>query len=95
MARSFIYSIYDNKAEYWCPPFTALTDAEAQRHFMDTANTPGNRIHDHPNDFCLYKLAEWVDDLGEIQPLTAAQNLGLAAAFKKEDSQMKMFENGK
>lgn len=61
-----IYSIKD-KATGFTSTFTASNDYEAMRIFVDTAKDERTMLHNHPEDFELYRLGELNKDNGEIK----------------------------
>lgn len=60
----YIYSIYDNVAEYYLPPFVANNDQEAKRMFIQSMD----RNYAHRGDFTLGKVAHWDDQTGHFEP---------------------------
>ena len=77
-----IYTIRDSKAEAYLPPFTFRTDGEAIRAFDDSVQKPGTALHDHPEDFFLYKVASFDQDSGRVEPM-APVSLGCGSDFVK------------
>lgn len=59
-----IYSIHDNKAEYFLPPLFAKTDSQAQRMFVGSLG----ESFIYRADFNLFKIGSFNDDTGEIMP---------------------------
>ena len=78
-----VYTIRDSKAEAYMQPFTFRTDAEAIRAFGDSVEKAGTPLHDHPEDYFLYKVGEFDLLVGVIKPLEIV-NLAGAADFRKE-----------
>lgn len=78
-----IYTIKDTKAECYLPPFTMRTDGEAIRAFDDTVQREGTAIHDHPEDFCLFKVGEFNQGTG-ICVGVECKSLGCALDFVKK-----------
>lgn len=65
-----MYSIYDEAATAYNSPFTMHNDGLAIRAFQDNVNsTEENNIAKHPQHFSLFKLAEYDDATGIIQPV--------------------------
>lgn len=54
-----MFVIYDQAAEYFCPPFTSRSKGEAIRDFADTASQPGNQINKSPADFTLFEIGTY------------------------------------
>ena len=63
-----VYSVKDAKAATFGNPFYANNDQVAIRSFQAVADDPNTTIHKNPEDFSLYKVAEWDDNSGEIIP---------------------------
>lgn len=59
MSELIMFTIRDAKAECYLPPFTMRTTAEAMRAFADSVVKPGTTIHDHPEDFFLYRIGRF------------------------------------
>lgn len=51
-----LYSIYDEKAEAFAPPFVAHNDMLALRTFEGTVNNDDFPLKKYPSDFHLYYL---------------------------------------
>lgn len=79
-----LYTIRDAKADYYIPPFAQRNNGEAIRAFQDTCSKPGTTIHDHPEDFFLFLIGEFDQELGVIKPL-APVNLACGLDFKKAE----------
>lgn len=58
------YSLYDNKALVYSPPFYAATDAAAVRMVGDTVADPQTSLSRHPSDYVLYLVGEFDDQKG-------------------------------
>jgi hypothetical protein len=62
-----VYSIFDKAAEAFVTPFFMQNDGLAIRAFQDNVNaTDENNISKHPEQFTLYKIAEYDDKTGAI-----------------------------
>ena len=77
-----IYTIRDAKAECYLPPFTFRTDGEAVRAFDDSVQKPGTALHDHPEDFFLYRVGCFNQESGKVEPLSPV-SLGCGSYFVK------------
>lgn len=62
------YSIYDNKALQYYPPFFASTDGAAVRNFADLANDAQTNVGRHPSDYVLYCVGIYDDGNGQLLP---------------------------
>lgn len=60
------YSVYDNKALQYYPPFFASTDGAAVRSLSDMANDSSTNIGKHPGDYVLYCVGTYNDQNGEL-----------------------------
>lgn len=64
-----MYSIYDTAASAYTSPFFMHNDGLAIRAFQDNANTAESQINKHPQQFHLYKVAEWDDSNASIKSI--------------------------
>lgn len=64
-----IYSVLDLKGVAFAAPFFQHTDGLAIRAFQDACRDPNNQLHQHPEDFVLYRLGDFDDQGGKITPL--------------------------
>ena len=65
-----MYTIYDSAAKAYTQPFFMHNDGLAIRAFQDNVNaTEQNNISLHPDQFTLFKTAEWDDNSGHITPI--------------------------
>lgn len=63
-----LYAIYDKKAEMYSEPKPAPTDGVFTRMVSDMIAEGNNQIASHPEDFAVYKIAEWAETTGNIEP---------------------------
>nr|QJB20931.1 MAG: nonstructural protein [Microvirus sp.] len=63
-----IYAIHDIASESYSQPFYAYNDAIATRTVGNAVKQPGTSFHDNPEDFRLYHIGSYDDNLGLIQP---------------------------
>lgn len=68
MQANKIYAVYDRKAQYYLPPFTARGDAEASRSFTDAVMTSETPISQYPADFDLVRIGEFHLETGVLTP---------------------------
>lgn len=62
------YSIKDALSSTFMPTFTAENDNVAKRLFSVTVNDKSNAIiNQNPQDYQLYRIAEWDKTTGEIK----------------------------
>lgn len=62
------YSIFDNKALQYHPPFFASTDGAATRMLADLVGDSQTSIGRHPSDYVLYCVGEYDDTKGVMRP---------------------------
>lgn len=62
-----LYSIYDLTAQMYSEPKPAPTDGVFTRMVTDMIAEGNNQIANHPEDFAVYKLAEWNEITGTIE----------------------------
>ena len=62
-----MFSIYDEKAKAYLPPFVLPETGMAIRTFSDCVNSRDHQFSKHPGDYTLYQVAIWTDDDGSLQ----------------------------
>lgn len=81
-----IYSIRDAKSEVYNLPFYKTTHGEAERDFQTMANDEKTTINAYPEDFDLFYLGEYDDNLGGFKPLKTPQHVAKALhCIKKQN----------
>lgn len=65
------FSVFDRKAEVFCPPYPAPTPGVAERQFKEAVNDPKTVINQNPEDFVLYEVFEFDDMTGLVIPRDA------------------------
>lgn len=81
-----VYAVYDDKAKSFGTPFYIQTDGMARRLFCDQVqddNRP-SLLHDHPEDFSLYRVGSFDSDSGHVKPEPQPVFLGRGIEFKKD-----------
>lgn len=76
-----IFTIYDEKAHAYLPPFNLHTSDMAIRVFADCVNSPEHQFGKHPHDYTLFEIGNFDDQKGEIHK-TRSQSLGNGVEFK-------------
>lgn len=78
-----IFSIFDQAAGAFLPPWHASTLEVALRRFRATVNahTEANPIAEYPEDYTLFHLGEFDQATGETRPLPTPHSLGVAITF--------------
>jgi len=78
-----IYSIYDSKADQYNLPMFMARDGQAIRAFDDLCNDEKSDVHKHAEDYTLFNLGEFDDEIGLVTPLNTPKSLGKALEFIK------------
>jgi hypothetical protein len=79
-----VYSIFDSAAKAYTQPFFMHNDGLAIRAFQDNVNAEQeNNISKHPDQFTLFKIAEFDDATGQIEAISP-RSLGNGLEFKTE-----------
>jgi hypothetical protein len=68
--KHFVFSIFDQKAKAFTPPFFMHSEGMAHRAFMDQVNNKESQIHAHPEDYTLFKIGEFDDNAGAISGMS-------------------------
>jgi len=66
-----IFSVFDDKAKAFLPPFILPVEAMAVRVFSDMCNSDSHQFGAHPADYTLFDLGEFDDCLGQLNSETA------------------------
>ena len=56
-----LFTVYDEKAGVFLPPFFVPTKGVAIRAFTDCINSKDHQFGKHPHDYTLFYLGEWFD----------------------------------
>lgn len=81
MSEKKVFSFYDSKAEYYSPPYTAMTTADGIRFFAASAQNKQSNIGQYPADFTLFEIGVWNDLTAVFKGYEAKKSLGLALDF--------------
>ena len=60
------FSIYDEKAKAFLPPFFLPNEGMALRTFSDCCNSDTHQFGVHPEDYALYKIGTFDDEKGSF-----------------------------
>ena len=74
-------SVFDVKASAYMQPFFVANTSMAIRGFGDAVNNPETGISKHPEDFQLYKVADFDDNKGLFIPCPVPEFLSKAVDF--------------
>jgi len=62
------YTLYDQKALTYSPPFYCSAHGQAVRMVMDLAGDTNTMVGRHPADFSLHCVGQWNDATGDLLP---------------------------
>lgn len=80
-----VYSMFDSAAQAFTQPFFLQNDGLAIRAFQDNINSPEpNNVSEHPDQFTLFRIAEYNDKTGIIDKLEKPISLGIGVTFKND-----------
>jgi hypothetical protein len=88
-----VFAIYDSKLRAFFPPWLAVNPQIGRRMFSTGANDPESQLSHHPEDFTLFEIAKWDDELGVYEPRTPHINHGLAANYREHDHEAQQKRN--
>ncbi|WNK15005.1 MAG: nonstructural protein [Microvirus sp.] len=80
-----MYSIRDNKADFYGQPFYARTKADALRSFSDAINGGVEQFSKHSSDFDLFYVGDFDELTCSILPIPNIMHLGNGAEYKKSE----------
>jgi len=76
-----IFTVYDEKAMCFMPPFFVPAIGLATRTFSDCINSAEHHFSKHPADYTLFKLGTFDDNTGEFI-LEEKKSLGNGVEFR-------------
>lgn len=79
----FIYSVYDSKARTFSNPFVSMRQEMAIRDFTQAARDPQSQISNFPEDYTLFEMGEFDDEIGTFNTHSQPINLGMASLYKE------------
>lgn len=77
-----IFTVYDQKAEAYLPPFFLPQTGMAVRTFSDCVNNPEHQFGAHPSDYTLSEIGTWDESDGSISVYKMAKSLGTGVEYK-------------
>lgn len=83
MAKVRVFTVYDSKVGAYAAPFCMRSKGEALRSWIDVVNDPKTAFSKHPEDFCLFEVAEYDEDTGQFSNHPAPVSLGVGVEFHK------------
>lgn len=78
-----IFAVFDSKTKAFMQPFFSLAIGSGIRAFVDAVNDASTPFFKHPQDFSLFHIGSFDDQVPRLVALDAPLNLGLAASFKE------------
>lgn len=77
------FTVRDQKAGTYNPPFFKKTHGEAIRDFHTVCNDPQSLINKFPEDFDLYQVGEYDQSLGILIPFDTPQHIEKAISMTR------------
>ena len=81
-----VYSVFDDKADFFLPPFFQTTEGQARRVFSDAVKQKDHPFALNPHDFHLYHLGEYDDMVGMITSLDKPKLLVSAKEIANQEN---------
>ena len=81
-----VYSIFDNKADSFSPPFVAVSHGVATRMFSELANDGQSQVSKHPADFKLVCIGTFDEQTGDIGSADLRESLGFASDYVRKEN---------
>lgn len=75
------FTIYDEKAEAFSPPFFTNAIGIASRQFSELVNNADTMIHKHPADFTLYHVGYFDNHTAKFDPNATPALIGKATDY--------------
>jgi len=75
-----LFTVYDEKAEIFIPPFFVPTDGLAVRAFADCVNSADHQFGKHPHDYTLFFVGTFDDSDASFQ-IEHKKSLGNGVEF--------------
>lgn len=89
------YSIFDQKALQYHPPFFTSTDGAAVRSLLDLVSDVQTTIGRHPSDYVLYYVGDYDDQKGAMLPVSPLVHVVDAISLVAPKSPLPLFSNGR
>lgn len=71
--KKSVYSVYDSATSVYGEPRLFMSDDEVKRCAISIFTGDPNPISQHPEDYTLFRVAEFDDQTGAIVPLDAIE----------------------
>lgn len=80
-----VFSIFDDKAEAFLPPFILPNQNMAKRVFADCVNSDTHQFGNNPADYTLFRLGQFDDSTGQFLLDRTKHSLGNGVEFRSFD----------
>lgn len=85
-----LYSCFDSKVKAWTLPFfmdviPGTDSTEVLAAWASVANDPNSKFGQHPEDYCLYEIADFDSISGKLSTHSTPLSIGFALHFKQHD----------
>lgn len=80
-----IFSIYDQKAKAYLPPFIMPEQGQAERVFGDCVNSQDHQFAKHPEDYTLMEIGTFDDNKGKITAHSTPMLLGIGVQYRNDN----------
>lgn len=80
-----VFSIFDDKAEAFLPPFILPNENMAKRVFADCVNSDTHQFGANPADYTLFRLGQFDDAAGQYLLDRHKHSLGNGVEFRSID----------
>ncbi|WNK12916.1 MAG: nonstructural protein [Microvirus sp.] len=81
--RVIVYSVFDSKTKAFTRPFMMANNETALRMFDDVVNDNEHPISKHPEDYTLYRIAEYDDLTAEYINTIPPEFISIGSSLKK------------
>lgn len=79
--KNKIFTIYDQKAKAFLPPFFLPQEGMAIRTFSDCVNKEGHQFNAHPADYSLAEIGTFDEETGKLETHEIAIQYGTGVEF--------------
>jgi len=77
------YSIYDEKAKLFSPPFFVKNVMLAVRSVNGAATEPTSQLAKFPNDYSLYRICNFNEESGDVENASPAHIVSIQQIIEK------------
>lgn len=76
--KMLVFSVYDEKAEFFGNPFFVTAPGQATRMFADLSKDKQTTVGNHPEDFTLYQVGTWNNTEAKLDSLATPKFIAKA-----------------